>query len=355
MSDAMMVIQSHKGPYQVHMNAGLPAELAQGKAQFLIDRNVAALHADRLASPLASGRVLLIDATEENKSIEAMPAYIDHLAAAGIKRDHLLVAVGGGIVQDITCFLAANMFRGMDWVFAPTTLLAQCDSCIGSKSSINAGGAKNLLGTFTPSRQVFIDPGYLDTLDVREIRSGVGEMLKVHAIAGPEHFAQIAAAFEQLFTDRAVLARFIRRSLEVKQAYIEQDEFDRGIRNIFNYGHTTGHAIEAATHFGIPHGIAVAMGMDLANHIARRSGVTPDTVFQSMHPTLRRAYAGYEDFEVPLEAFFAAAAKDKKNETGGQVAFILPDAQARIVKHPLPVTDQLRAAVAEFFAEVRRD
>lgn len=351
----MMIIQSHKGPYHVHMNAGLPAELAAGKGRFLIDRNVAALHADRLAAPLASGRVVLIDATEENKSIEAMPATIDRLMATGVKRDHVLVAVGGGIVQDITCFLAANMFRGMDWVFAPTTLLAQCDSCIGSKSSINAGGAKNLLGTFTPPRQVFIDPGYLDTLDQREIRSGVGEMLKVHAIAGPDHFARIAAAFDALFTDRAVLARFIRRSLEVKQGYIERDEFDRGIRNIFNYGHTTGHAIEAATHFGIPHGIAVAMGMDLANHIARRSGVAPEAVFRSMHGTLRRAYAGYEELEVPLEDFFAAAAKDKKNQSGDQIAFILPDAQANIVKHPLAVTDSLRAAVAEFFAEERKN
>lgn len=353
MSD-ILVIQSHKGPYEVHTGAGLPSSLSPAKAHVLVDRRVAALHAERLAGLLASESVLEIDAVEDNKSIEAMPAYINHLVDHGIKRDHVLMAIGGGILQDITCFLAANMFRGMDWLFVPTTLLAQCDSCIGSKSSINAGGAKNLLGTFTPPRRIFVDPAFLDTLDQREIHSGIGEMLKVQAIAGPQPFAEIAAAFDGLIArDPEVMARFIRRSLVVKQGYIEQDEFDRGIRNVFNYGHTTGHAIEAATYFGIPHGIAVAMGMDLANHIARRFGLTPDAVFAAMHPVLRRNYAGYESLAVPLDAFFAAASKDKKNASGGEVAFILPDAQARIVKHPLPVDAALRRVVAEFFDEVR--
>src|SRR5581483_3202456 len=200
--------------------------------------------------------------------------------ARKIRRNHVLVAIGGGIIQDITCFLAATMLRGLPWNFIPTTLLAQADSCIGSKSSINAGEAKNILGTFTPPARVDVSTRFLKTLDERDIRSGIGEMLKVHAIEGPQSFDQIAHDYENILSDDSVMLHYIRRSLDIKKRIIEIDEFDRGPRNVMNYGHSFGHAIESATDFAVPHGIAVTLGMDLANYTAVRTGRTGEAFFQ---------------------------------------------------------------------------
>jgi 3-dehydroquinate synthase len=244
---------------------------------------------------------LAIEAIEPNKSLDKFPAYVDHLVSQKIRRGHTLIAIGGGIIQDITCFLAATMLRGIDWQFYPTTLLAQADSCIGSKSSINAGSAKNILGTFTPPNRIFISSRFLDTLPEGDVRSGVGEMLKVHVIDGPDSFNAISADYETLFEDRARMLHYMRRSLEIKQTYIEKDEFDRGPRLVFNYGHSFGHAIEGATKFGIPHGIAVTMGMDLANWISAEMGTGERSHYERMHPALAANYRGYEHHPVPLD------------------------------------------------------
>ena len=148
-----LVIQSHRGPYEVHFDDDALVHLDRNvppNAHFLIDKRVASLYGREMRSVLDSASVLQIDATEQNKSLEAMPRYVNHLVARSVRRAHTLIAIGGGIIQDITCFLAATLLRGLPWRFIPTTLLAQADSCIGSKSSINLGATKNILGTFNP-------------------------------------------------------------------------------------------------------------------------------------------------------------------------------------------------------------
>lgn len=149
------------------------------RARVIIDARVADLYAVPLASVLAAPSTLRIDATEPNKSLERMPAYVLHLLDHGLRRDCTLVAIGGGIIQDIVCFIAATLMRGLPWTFYPTTLLAQADSCIGSKSSINVGRFKNQLGTFTPPAEIQLSTDVLDTLDEADIRSGLGEIIKV--------------------------------------------------------------------------------------------------------------------------------------------------------------------------------
>ncbi|MEK7244833.1 MAG: 3-dehydroquinate synthase family protein, partial [Pseudomonadota bacterium] len=223
-------IRSHKGAYEVRFEPGGAEAFAApaAGAHAIVDARVARLHADRLAGILALPSVLRLEASEEAKSLDRFPAYVEHLLSQGVRRDHALIAVGGGIVQDIACFLAATLLRGVPWRFYPTTLLAQADSCIGSKSSINCGHAKNILGTFTPPEEVVVDVRFLDTLDERDVRSGVGEMLKVHAIEGPAAFDEIATAYPDLFRNAATMQRFVRRALEIKRRYIEEDEFDRG-------------------------------------------------------------------------------------------------------------------------------
>ncbi|MBI5139168.1 3-dehydroquinate synthase, partial [Candidatus Nomurabacteria bacterium] len=145
-------INSHRGKYIAQFRESIFefSNFDLAKKIFIIDSKVASLYGDQLKKILNSELCLLIEATEENKSLHKFTHHIEQLTSLGIRRGDTLVAIGGGIIQDITCFLAATLFRGLDWIFYPTTLLAQADSCIGSKSSINVGSLKNLLGTFTP-------------------------------------------------------------------------------------------------------------------------------------------------------------------------------------------------------------
>ena len=145
------------------------------------------------------------------------------------------------------CYFAERV----EWNFVPTTLLSQADSCIGSKSSINCNNVKNVLGTFTPPKNVLIYSEFLKTLQLREIKSGIGEMLKVHAISGVDDFNSIKKVYKDLFKKQDIMLNKIYKSLIIKKKFIEIDEFDKGPRNIFNYGHSFGHAIERATNFKI--------------------------------------------------------------------------------------------------------
>jgi 3-dehydroquinate synthase len=345
-------IQSHKGPYRVHFDERAVARIATEAGMplhVIIDRRVAELHGELLAPLLSGASVLAIDALEANKSLEAIPAYVTHLVSKGIRRDHRLVAIGGGIIQDITCFLAGNILRGVDWVMVPTTLLAQADSCIGSKSSINCGGTKNILGTFTPPKEVWIASRFLETLAEHDVRSGVGEMLKVHAIDGPTSFDRIAADYEKILSDRTTLLAYVRRSLEIKQHYIEVDEFDRGPRLVFNFGHSFGHAIEAATNFAIPHGIAVTIGMDMALEVGQGLGKTNSETVTRMRPVLRRNAHGYRTVPVPQAAFLTALSKDKKNTGAGAVTVILPMGEGRIERVTIPMDMKIRDICAHYF------
>ncbi|SVD19218.1 uncharacterized protein METZ01_LOCUS372072, partial [marine metagenome] len=276
-----MKIQSHKGSYTVEYDDESIERFAErdlDKTHFIVDRKVAQLYPELLQPVLEAHSVLMLDALETNKSVEKLPDYIEFLVHKKIRRNHTLVAIGGGIMQDITSFLAATILRGVEWTFYPTTLLSQADSCIGSKSSINCRGSKNILGTFTPPQKIYLSTCFLSTLELRELKSGVGEMLKVHAIAGPHDFQSIATDYYDLFSDSEMMMKRIRRSLEIKKDYIEKDEFDKGPRLIFNYGHSFGHAIESATNFEIPHGIAVSIGCDMANYCAYRLGISTEAI-----------------------------------------------------------------------------
>lgn len=350
-----LIIQSHKGPYAAIIDdeafQRLDSEISPAH-HFVVDERVADLYSTELAKVLASPSVLRIEATEANKSLDKFPAYVEHLVSRRVRRDHVLVAIGGGIIQDIVCFLAATLLRGVEWHFYPTTLLAQSDSCIGSKSSINVGRIKNILGTFTPPARVRITTRVLKTLDERDVRSGIGEMLKVHAIEGPESFERIAADYPRIQTDASLMCHYVRRSLEIKKKFIEQDEFDRGIRNVMNYGHSFGHAIEAATDFAVPHGIAVTIGMDMANYASMRFGLTGSEHYQRMHPVLAANYAGFEKTEIPMDAFISAIAKDKKNRAAN-LNLILPDAAGRVSPVTRPNDATFLAVCQEYLSAQR--
>jgi len=327
-----ITIQSHKGEYTASFVRGGMDQLNNApieNAVYLIDKSISQLYKNRLRNILSFQRVIIIDATEENKSLDKISGYVDKLVSVNIRRGQSLIAIGGGIIQDITCFLATTVMRGLPWIFYPTTLLAQSDSCIGSKSSINSGEVKNILGTFTPPENVVIDVDFLQTLEQREIFSGIGEMLKVHAINSPKSFDLISSSYESLLDYPKIMEEFIYNSLSMKKKLIEIDEFDQGPRNVMNYGHSFGHAIESATNYAIPHGIAVTIGMDIANYIAKELRISDISHFERMHNVLEKNCRTYRHIDISAELLLHALSKDKKN-SATQLRLILPDKNGRI-------------------------
>jgi len=347
-----LIVRARSGPYSVIFTESATPRLAQdaggGERWYAIDARVARLHARTLAA-LPEERVLRLRAHESTKTLRGVERCVARLLERGVRRGDRLVAVGGGIVQDVVCFVASVLFRGLSWELFPTTLLAQADSCVGSKSSINLGGAKNLLGTFCAPARVVIASDFIRTLAPADLRSGIGEMLKAHAIAGPQAFAAISRDYPQLLASRDMLARYVRRSLEIKRPYVESDELDQGVRNLFNYGHSFGHALEAASDFAIPHGIAVTLGMDMANAVAVALGRIDAAARESMRGVLERNAANVRP-ALSRERFFEALARDKKN-TRRELQLILLDASLRPERVRLPLDAPLRSVCEQHLAQ----
>ncbi len=353
----LMTIESHKGQYGVVFCKDsieyLICNLPNKNYHIIIDKRVSELYKSELKLILNHSSILKIEALEGNKSLEKMPNYVTHLVNKKVRKDDVLIAIGGGIIQDITCFLAATLLRGVDWFFYPTTLLAQADSCIGSKSSINCGNSKNLIGTFTPPVKVVIGSNFLNTLDDKEVRSGIGEMLKVHGISGKDDFDKISKHYGDLFIDANIMQTFIHRSLEIKKHYIEVDEFDKGPRRIFNYGHSFGHAIESATNFSIPHGIAVTIGLDMANWISPQIGNGDIENYNRMHHVLSKNYHSFNKVDIPIDGFMSALSKDKKNIGAESVTLILPNKKSKIEVGCYANNERLKALCNEYLATAR--
>jgi 3-dehydroquinate synthase len=267
-------VQASTGSYDVVIEAG-------GFAGWAEDLRDAAVIADEFFQPTypaGSGSPLFVEAIETNKALEASPALIEHLRRTGANRSTLLAAVGGGIIQDLSAFIASVYMRGLQWTYFPTTVLAMVDSCIGGKSSINVGPYKNLVGTFHPPQRVLIDPAFVQTLPLDQRASGLIEAVKICFCHGEEAFAKHMSFKPAVDMSVDALEGLIANSLLSKKWFIEIDEFDRKERLLLNFGHTFGHAIEGATHFGIAHGIAVGLGIECAMEFQKASGVTSERV-----------------------------------------------------------------------------
>jgi 3-dehydroquinate synthase len=208
--------------------------------------------------------VIWIEANEEAKALqETLPIFMA-LKQAGLGRGSHLGAIGGGVIQDIATFVASLYMRGIRWSYAPTTFLGMTDSCLGGKSSINVGPYKNLVGNFHPPQRIDILPVFARTLPAVEIAGGASEAAKIAFCRGHAAFVtyeELAKPVLQGTWDETQLAELLHSTLAVKKWFIEIDEFDQAERRLLNFGHTWGHALESATSFAIPHGLAVAIGM----------------------------------------------------------------------------------------------
>lgn len=264
-------IQASQGTYLVKIGHGQVEDLLKNQSIYVvIDESLLALF-----PWLAHDNALALVAREEEKTLEAAAKLIGRLRELGANRESEILAIGGGIVQDISTFVASTYMRGIRWSYCPTTLLGMVDSCIGGKSSINVGKYKNIAGNIYPPERIFVDTTFCETLPRVELISGLFEAVKIcyaEKYNAFETFITLSGPDQQL-NDPKYLAEVIRLSLSTKKQFIEQDEFDLGIRLLLNFGHTFGHALEGASDFEISHGIAVGMGMLVALYFAEDFGL----------------------------------------------------------------------------------
>lgn len=324
-------IESRIGNYSVYFDLKLEKLqeqlLHKSNIVYLIDRRVWDLYHNDLFSNLPLQQAILIDAVEENKDYYAIGKIIPLLTELQAKKNLTIVAIGGGIIQDIAGFIASVLYRGIKWIFIPTTLLAQADSCIGAKTSINFNQYKNLLGTFWAPQEVWLSTKFLDTLGTKDFYSGIGEIVKLFLIDGENslsYFDSLNATTETILRNN--IHDLLKRSLLIKKRFIEVDEFDQGIRNILNFGHCIGHAIESVTNYAIPHGQAVTLGMIWANIVSTKinmlSEEKKDFVFNTY---LKKSHTiSKNSLQFTSEQIVNAMKKDKKRE-GEDLAIILMD------------------------------
>lgn len=273
---------------------------------FLIDSNVYNLYYKTELFSGTKDSVFIIDAKEENKSIETVLSFTNFLLEKGFTKKSKLIVIGGGITQDVAAFTAAIYKRGIKWVYFPTTLLSMCDSCIGGKTGINFSGIKNQLALFSSPTQVYLAPHFLSTLSDGDIKSGLGECIKLFRMAGKESLK----LYEQCVKDGQLVKgkeiTLIKEALEIKKAVIEEDEFETGNRTALNYGHTIGHALEVATKYKIPHGKAVAIGCVVEDNICKENSAN------SYIKLVQDLLSSDTDTKLDYEEVFSLVKKDRK-------------------------------------------
>ncbi|NTV52574.1 MAG: hypothetical protein HGA76_06140 [Candidatus Firestonebacteria bacterium] len=267
-------LKSNLKNYRVYFHAepDFFSELgARPHTLFIVDARVMDLHGGTTLRALAGKNLIRLEIDEDRKNLDTVQELYAQVMQASPKKNMTVVSIGGGITQDLTGFMASTLYRGVQWVYVPTTLLAQADSCIGAKTSLNFKTYKNLIGTFYPPTEVRVYSGFIRTLAEIDFYSGLGEIGKLHINGGAPSVEAFRRDIPRILAgEESVLLKAVQQALQIKKSYIEEDEFDTGKRNMLNYGHCFGHAIESAVAFAIPHGQAVVLGMVLANRVARQ-------------------------------------------------------------------------------------
>jgi 3-dehydroquinate synthase len=292
------------------------------------DTLIDALHGEKVQSALEKCDLrvdrITIEPGETSKKIETVLAVAEKLIAAGADRQTALIALGGGVIGDLTGFAASIYMRGIPVIHLPTTLLAQTDSSIGGKTGVDTDAGKNLLGTFYQPKAVFIDVAFLSTLPDEEFRNGLAEVIKYGIIEAPELLDDLeTAAASGILRKTAFLERIISTACRIKKGIVELDEREMGVRRILNFGHTVGHAAEAASGYALSHGQSVAIGMVAAATLAERLHYLPADDRRRIASVIRTA--GLPD-RIPgnldLDDIRSRIARDKKKD-GEIVHFVL--------------------------------
>ena len=280
---------------------------------YFVDSNVHILYEEKLERFIGKDEFMIVPATERNKSYLKLAEYYRKLIEHRFTRDDMLVTLGGGILQDLSGFIASTLYRGIKWVFFPTTLLSQADSCIGSKTSINFDESKNLIGTFYPPDHIFVDISFCETLTHKYINSGLGEVIMFHLMSDLEGYSLLKKYLDcQNLRKNKYFREVVESTLKIKYSYFKGDEFDSGRRNLLNYGHCFGHALESASNFAVCHGEAVIVGMGFANSLSLKRGIMKKEKYDEFENLFQKYYPRFDISKISVKDIIYYLERDKK-------------------------------------------
>lgn len=334
------------------VEARLPL-LTKGQKNFVVtDFNVYTLYRAWFDKYFKGAEIFVLPAGEENKNFHSLYDILTKMTGAGLYRTSKLFAVGGGVIGDIGGLAAALYMRGIACVQIPTTLLAQVDSSVGGKTAVDLGGVKNIVGAFYQPQEVLVDTTFLKTLPAREIKCGLGEIVKYAALSG--EIFDILEDNTDKFTDLAFLERLIVPCIRHKAQVVEADEKESGERRSLNVGHTTGHAIELST--GLSHGESVLYGMQFETKIAINTGICEKEYGNRLLSIIQRAIQAEPTENVDFSDIATNAEKarsDKKNTDDGLIKMAVAKRKNEWATFALPF-EEYRRALVEIAEKSRR-
>jgi 3-dehydroquinate synthase len=318
------------------------------KVVIVTNPTISALHLDFVLSRIDAKElnVVTIPDGEEYKTLQTVEEILNECFEYKLDRKSMLIALGGGVIGDMTGFTASLYQRGIDFIQIPTTLLAQVDASVGGKTGVNNKYGKNLIGAFYQPKAVYIDPNFLDTLPPREFSAGVAEIIKMAVMFDSEYFEFLTKAD---LSDKEQLKEAIKRSVELKANVVNQDEKEAGIRAVLNYGHTFGHVVENETNYKTYlHGEAVAIGMVMANELAVELGLMSQEDAQTIKALLEASSLPTSYHIKDVDSFYEHFFLDKKS-ANNTIKFILPNG---IGRHKV-VTDAPESVVKKVLARFK--
>jgi 3-dehydroquinate synthase len=324
-------VQSSSFPYQVYVGRGIldlvrdvPAYKKADRVAVLVSSNVYRLHKEKIESVFAPADHLLItlEDGEHTKELSRLEDILGKMLRGGCTRKSCVVAIGGGVVGDFAGFAAGVYMRGIPVIQVPTTLLSVADSSIGGKTAVNIGEGKNIAGLFYPPSAVIQDVEFLDTLSDAEFVNGLSECVKHAFIGSGELFDIIEKSSVADLRSRDILGKFAALSSGLKIDVVSRDEHENGERAILNFGHTVGHAIESAMHYGISHGGAVAIGMIAVSRISCRMGLLDEDSLRRIERIIERFGIAPKTNLPPADELVRHMMFDKKN-SAGKIRFVL--------------------------------
>jgi 3-dehydroquinate synthase len=331
--------------------AWLGAQITAGDLMIVTNTTVARLYLPTLLAGLPDRRVAecILPDGEQHKTLQSAGWVFDALVSNKLNRDATVVALGGGVVGDIAGFVAACYQRGVGYIQVPTTLLAQVDSSVGGKTGVNHSGGKNLIGAFYQPLAVIADTDSLATLPDRELAAGIAEVIKYGCVWDPLLFDWLDLNMQALLArDTGALTYAIARSCEIKATVVAKDERERDLRAILNFGHTFGHALEAATAYqSLLHGEAVGLGMLMAADLSRRLSLIDGSLVERIRVILTRAGLPTAPPRVGAARALELMHMDKKVQAGTLRLVLLEKLGHAVVTGKYP-SDALDATLAEF-------
>lgn len=346
-------IHSSIHDYEIHFEndfSFLKNLLTTEEAVFIIDENVLNLYKTYFSVIANSENIIVLNSIEENKTLAASEIVFDKIISLKPTKKTKIISFGGGITQDVSGFVASTFYRGLKWIYVPTTLLAQADSCMGSKTSLNYKSYKNILGTFYPPHTIYICPEFTNTLVQEDFYSGMGEVVKLHVMGGEKYLNQLETQLKKIHQrDISTILSVTQESLNIKWTYMDGDEFDQGKRNLLNYGHEFGHAIETATHYKIPHGQAIIIGMIMANFVSYVKQIITKTTLDKIEKVfIELLKSDVSILKTVTSADIIGPMKQDKKRIGNKLPLIMMDESYTFIKI-LDLSEEEAMSAIEYF------